>query len=242
MGTVALPPFPAFLRKRSKESRLHSSHDSANGSQSDSDSDSGSAVNAKTLRINSPRQLDKTLVELFAYAVIWWAALAVSSLTFGSVSRVMVRDRFQPLQYLTLKFFQANMSYIFWVAAYNTSFLTGYILLDFWLFPSISAKTKFKSHLAAHAKEVRLFMPVAGNQSVLLAAINRNGILLFLLVRNTNSLFLARLICLAGKCGDWTDQSIYADDVCAKLSSDGHTCWIYSHHLLGCMATSSQEL
>lgn len=91
MGTVIVPPSPAFLRKRRKENKLYAKESSLDHPDSDADSESGSAINAKTLRSNSPRQLDKTLSELVAYAVIWWTVLALSIFAFGNVSRVMVR-------------------------------------------------------------------------------------------------------------------------------------------------------
>ena len=58
------------------------------------------------------------------------------------------------------------MSYVLWTAAYNTTFLLGYLIVEMLFFPSIpSSDTPYISN------------PVPP----LLEAINRNGLLVFLL-------------------------------------------------------------
>ncbi|KAL5478411.1 GWT1_1 [Sanghuangporus weigelae] len=89
------------------------------------------------------RQDDKTILELFSYAFLWWTCLAVCYWmnTGGWVSRRL-----------------ANLPYVIWVAAYNTSLVLLYLLLDKL---SVSRKTS--------------------STPSLLEAINLNGLALFLL-------------------------------------------------------------
>lgn len=53
-------------------------------------------------------------------------------------------------------FSQANLPYVAWVAAYNTSFILGYLLLDLYFFPSpmlksiYSPTSKLKQHGPSH--------------------------------------------------------------------------------------------
>jgi glucosaminylphosphatidylinositol acyltransferase len=90
---------------------------------------------------------------------------------------------------------QANLPYILWVSAFNTSFLLGYLLLDLIFFPSPLSKS-------VYSKTSKLKVPVAnthsagsgvmhpqqqqqqqpGNPPALLEAINKNGLAMFLLV------------------------------------------------------------
>ena len=52
-------------------------------------------------------------MELFSYAVGWWAALILCRIYGVNVSRRL-----------------ANLPYIVWIAAYNTTFLFGYLLIS----------------------------------------------------------------------------------------------------------------
>ncbi|KAK0452461.1 GWT1-domain-containing protein [Armillaria borealis] len=101
------------------------------------------------------RQNDKTATELWAYSMLWWALLTGKE----GVSRRVV-----------------NLSYILWVAAYNTSFILGYLLLDLYFYPSPS-KSKYNRQQNDHdvlPSRVAVSAP-------LFEAINKNGLVLFLL-------------------------------------------------------------
>jgi phosphatidylinositol glycan class W len=83
---------------------------------------------------------------------------------------------------------QANLPYVLWVAAYNTSFILGYLLLDLFFFPSplsksaYSSTSKLKVPVKNHSP-LRPQQQQAGNPPALLEAFNENGLALFLLVR-----------------------------------------------------------
>jgi hypothetical protein len=89
---------------------------------------------------------------------------------------------------------QVNLPYITWVAAFNTSFLLGYILLDLIFFPSPLSKSVYSptSKLKVQPDSVLLSRDTRHDRGadgtatapVLLEAINRNGLALFLLVGN----------------------------------------------------------
>lgn len=175
VGTLILPPSPSHFRRRVKE--LYPRINRKPHYSSDSDSDSDTAVRKADSKQPGPlfqtRENDKTAIELCSYAVLWWAFLSV--LMFlgigGGVSRRMV-----------------NLQYIIWVAAYNTSFLLGYIVLDLIFFPSPFLKSTYSPisklkvqpdpRLAERSQHARALGNAAPE---LFEAVNRNGLLLFLL-------------------------------------------------------------
>ena len=86
------------------------------------------------------------------------------------------------------------MRYILWVSAYNTTFLLLYLVLDLILFPSPLSKSVYdpnsglKVHSRAAAFEVANASAKAeGTAPVLLDAINRNGLVFFLVVSARSS-------------------------------------------------------
>ena len=114
--------------------------------------------------------------------MLWWILLGALSLarTGGGVSRRM-----------------ANLPYVVWVAAFNTTFLTGYLVLDLAFFASplsrsvYSPYSKLKVHPAQDVRgragrgsgEATAGMDAGGGSAPpLLEAINKNGLVLFLLV------------------------------------------------------------
>ena len=103
----------------------------------------------------------------------------------------MIRwDNYRRVEYYFL--LQVNLPYILWVAAYNTSFLLGYLLLDLVFFPSPLSKSVYSptSKLKVQPDPILLNHGRRDNRAfdgtlvapALLEAINRNGLLFFLLV------------------------------------------------------------
>ncbi|KAG5639550.1 hypothetical protein H0H81_012221 [Sphagnurus paluster] len=158
-GTIILPSSPKYFSRSLK-----------NHARPRRNSNAGNAanVNEKRIALGGPRENDHTAIELCSYTMIWWTLLGVSRL-FGiggeDVSRRMV-----------------NVPYIFWVAAFNTSFILGYILLDMCFFSSRSvysqkSKLKVPVEMSMDHPDRRQQMQSA---PPLLEAINKNGLLLFL--------------------------------------------------------------
>jgi phosphatidylinositol glycan class W len=111
---------------------------------------------------SAPRQNAKIVIELLSYSVVWWMLLAFVRLGL-EVSRRM-----------------ANISYVLWVAAYNTSFILGYIFLDMMFFPTRTSKIRDPTDPSGK----RLLIEEKGPKSsapALLEAINKNAFILFLL-------------------------------------------------------------
>jgi len=146
--------------------------------------------------VSGYRENDRTATELASYAVLWWSALGVCSYAGigGGVSRRMVCSLYPQgaVRLCSVLCLQANLPYTAWVAAYNTSFLLGYLLLA----PAPRARTVYSPHskLKVHPPS----QPQLGQQqqqgtmrdrsgdlsetATLLEAVNRNGLAVFLLV------------------------------------------------------------
>lgn len=88
--------------------------------------------------------------------------------------------------------FQVNFPYIVWVAAFNTSFLLGYLLLDLLFFGSPLSRSVYSptSKLKVHPDTSTLHVgrretkgaEADSSAPALFSAINKNGLALFLLV------------------------------------------------------------
>lgn len=106
------------------------------------DEDGGRRLSSQQLTERATRRKTQLAFELVSYATISWAALALSYALGIEVSR-----RF------------ANLPYVVWTVAYNTTALALYLAIELWLFPPAS---------------------VAPPCPPLLDAINRNGLVVFL--------------------------------------------------------------
>ncbi|KAK7472222.1 Glucosaminyl phosphatidylinositol (GlcN-PI) nositol acylation protein, variant 2 [Stygiomarasmius scandens] len=153
-GTLVLPPSPSYFRRaqRSLGHRLSRQGQPGKGqkvakkrdnSDSESDSESGNSDNeAETIqmKLSAPRQDDKTATELCAYAVAWWVLTGVAGYlsTRGTIDDVE-RQSWGVSRRLV------NLPYIFWICAYNVSFILGYLLLDMIFYPSQGKQKKVKA-------------------------------------------------------------------------------------------------
>ncbi|KAH9848063.1 GWT1-domain-containing protein [Lenzites betulinus] len=177
-GTLVLAPTPSYFRRRQQQLiRSDAVPRRPRTPSSDSDSDDDVTPSAAISASEPRRENDKTATELCSYAVLWWVLLGLLKLfnVGDGVSRRLV-----------------NVQYIIWVAAYNATFLLGYLALDLFFFPSPLSKSvysptsKLKVHLdpdtlkaTRHARS-RDFSAGA-SAPPLLEAINKNGLVLFLL-------------------------------------------------------------
>lgn len=163
IGTLILPPTPSHFRRRIRELR-HGGH----GHRSSHSDEAPPSVDIVT---PAARENDKTAIELCSYAVLWWTVLG--ALQFfnvgGGISRRLV-----------------NVQYIVWVTAYNTTFLLCYVLLDLAFFSAphntsyYSPVSKLKVRPDPALAERRKYA-IAWAVPPLLAAVNKNGLALFVL-------------------------------------------------------------
>ncbi|KIK98871.1 hypothetical protein PAXRUDRAFT_133223 [Paxillus rubicundulus Ve08.2h10] len=146
LGTIIIPPSPSYFRKQ-QDMFLKGEEDN-HLSRSDP---------------SAPRQNAKTIIELFSYAVVWWALLAFVRLGLN-VSRMM-----------------ANLPYILWIVAFNTSFILGYYLLDMLFFPTRISKLRDLSDPSGK-RILREDTETSKTKSApaLLEALNKNGLVIFL--------------------------------------------------------------
>ncbi|GJE93137.1 GWT1-domain-containing protein [Phanerochaete sordida] len=169
-GTVILPSSPSLFRRMQHQLR-HSNPENPHRSDSESDDDGPSRKSDPP--IPNRRENDKTATELCSYAVLWWTMLGILGWleVGGGISRRVV-----------------NLRYIIWVAAFNTTFLLGYLLLDLVFFPSPLSKSVYSptSKLKVQPDTVLLGRDRTDGRTALgapalLEAINRNGLVFFLL-------------------------------------------------------------
>ncbi|KAJ8083308.1 Glucosaminyl phosphatidylinositol (GlcN-PI) nositol acylation protein [Marasmius tenuissimus] len=153
-GVLILPPTPSYFRRiRRQLGKLRTEDDDIK-------------------KLTAPRQTDKTLAELGSYASVWW-------MYFGLVRVLGLDGGKGPSRRLV------NVSYVFWVCAYNTSFILGYMLLDMVFFPTpLPRKPKYKDKDKVDAKDGVDYTDSSSLDEVppaIFAAINKNGLALFLL-------------------------------------------------------------
>jgi glucosaminylphosphatidylinositol acyltransferase len=166
------------------------------------------STNTTQHRVSMPvhRENDKTATVLFSYAVIYWMLFGITRyLHIGGpdVSRRLVRLRFStlPIDVSIDEVGQVNLPYIAWVAAYNTTVLLCYLLLDLAFFPTPLSKSTYSpvsglkvvrrpsnsddnvSDSASESTPLTMPGPSPMPAPPLLEAINRNSLAVFLLVR-----------------------------------------------------------
>lgn len=91
MGTIILPPSPSYFRRQ--QTQLTRSHAPRTHADSDSDSDTETTTSAREKTRVLAREDDKTAMELFSYAAVWWFLFYIThALGVGfDVSRRFVR-------------------------------------------------------------------------------------------------------------------------------------------------------
>jgi len=129
-GMLIMPPSPSYFRRLQAAIQRRRKNDiSARIGRS------RSSPSTTEAHVSMPvhRENDKTATVLFSYAVIYWTLFGISRyLHIGGhdASRRLVRSTFY-------------FSYVAWVAAYNTSALLFYFLLDLVFFPTPLAKSTY---------------------------------------------------------------------------------------------------
>ncbi|KAG6851347.1 hypothetical protein H0H93_005745 [Arthromyces matolae] len=113
----------------------------------------------------APRENDHTAIELFSYTVVWWSLFG--ALRFFGIGGVNASRR------------MVNFQYILWVAAFNTSLILGYLLLDICFHPSRSIYSQLSKLKVPPSKLDSSQQPIS-RAPPLLEAINKNGLVLFL--------------------------------------------------------------
>ncbi|KAJ7825372.1 GWT1-domain-containing protein, partial [Mycena olivaceomarginata] len=112
--------------------------------------------------LGASRQNDKGAIELASYAIVWWALFGVASLL--RVDEGVSRQT-------------ANLPYALWIAAFNTSYILGYLVLDMLFFPTPAVRRK-KSRQSTDDISASASPACA---PPLLEAINKNALPVFLL-------------------------------------------------------------
>ncbi|KAF5350658.1 hypothetical protein D9756_008612 [Leucocoprinus leucothites] len=160
LGTIVLPFSPSFFRRH--QSAVEVFERTGNKPVYFDDEDKLE---------KGYRQTSKTALEVVSYSIVWWVLFgAVRVLEVyvvggeGGVSRRMV-----------------NLSYILWVTAFNTSFFLGYFTLLDILFHPQPDPTPTNTNLKKPTRPVPPSPPAVDNTPPLLNAINRHGLLIFLL-------------------------------------------------------------
>ncbi|KAK4705071.1 glucosaminylphosphatidylinositol acyltransferase, partial [Phenoliferia sp. Uapishka_3] len=118
---------------------------------------------------------------LGSYAILWWMLYGVMMLCGWSVSRRL-----------------ANMAYVVWVAAFNASFLFGYLLVSMW--SSATLLSDSDSSTSPNA------VPIPSTSApAIFDAINRNSLVVFLVANLLTGLVNVSM------------QSMYASDLLALV-------------------------
>ena len=141
IGTLIIPHSPSYFRRQQAAAKRCRN-------------DVGVSTEDDSIKHQVPvpvyRENDKTATELFSYAVIYWALFGISKyLHIGGpdVSRRLVCSRshfYNDERWSsTDEVGQVSLPYIMWVAAYNTTVLLCYFLLDLAFFPTPLSKSTY---------------------------------------------------------------------------------------------------
>jgi len=236
-GTMILPPSPSYFRRQQLETLK---------ARSRRDSNAGQTLRSGT---GPQREDDKTATELAAYAILWWTFLGLSSFlpSVAGVSRRLVGILICSSSSVYLIFGQVNLPYILWVAAFNTSFILAYFLLDLFFFPSPLSKSIYSPTSKLKVpKERRRFpietqTPPMKDAPALLQATNQNGLSVFLLVSRFTILDGSELTGITGERGNWLCQPGASYDVHERRDRDDDLKCLLCRRLPVCMDDEGPE-
>ncbi|KAF8635696.1 hypothetical protein AX15_000321 [Amanita polypyramis BW_CC] len=172
IGTLILPPSPSWFRrmmKRQKEASGRKSTKNNNARVSNDDS--------LSVPLSSVRYMGKTSTELCAYALLWSVLCGITGLMKIGISANNKETLGKGLGEGVSRR-MANLPYIFWVAAFNTSFLFAYFVLDTIFYPSPETRRSSKKLKTPSGKTEGHLSTAAAPP--LLDAINKNGLAIFL--------------------------------------------------------------
>lgn len=236
-GTMILPPSPSYFRRQQLETL---------NARSRRDSNAGLTVQSGT---SPQREDDKTATELAAYAILWWTFLGLSSFlaSVAGVSRRLVGPIIWSSSPDIQRLGQANLPYILWVAAFNTSFILAYFLLDLFFFPSPLSKSiysptsKLKVPKGSRKFPTETQTPLLKDAPALLQATNQNSLSVFLLVSESVIPEGRKLTGITGECGDWLRQPGVPYHVHERHVCDGDPECLFCWHLPICMGGEGPE-
>jgi hypothetical protein len=133
------------------------------------------------------------------------------------------------------------------VAAFNTSFILAYFLLDLFFFPSPLSKSIYSPTSKLKVPKERWKFPVetqtppVKDAPVLLQAINQNGLSVFLLVSGFVISVGRKLTGITGKRGDWLRQPGVPHDVHERRVCDGYPEYLFDCRMPICMDDEGPE-
>lgn len=134
---------------------------------------------------------------------------------------------------------QANLPYVLWIVAFNTSFILAFYFLDMIFFPARISKVRDPSDPSG--KRILQEDPTASTSNsapALLEAINRNGLATFLVVSPLPSINLPinlRSSLYSGQRCNRAHQSVNPDNVYTKRKSVAHIAWVFFRYMPICL-------
>ncbi|KAH8103095.1 GWT1-domain-containing protein [Cristinia sonorae] len=204
-GTLLLPPSPSVFRHQRDE--LLASTSTAHRPQGPNTDVDGRSRRGSVIMPKNKRENDKTAIELVSWAVVWWVLLGVEKAfgMGGGISRRLV-----------------NLPYVTYVAAFNTTFLLGYLVLDLIFFSNPMSKSVYSPNSGLKVQTpntptrgpVMTVSPPTVGAPKLLEAINKNGLVFFLVANVTTGLV------------NLTVPTMYVSDGKAMVILVGYTFWM----------------
>lgn len=133
------------------------------------------------------------------------------------------------------------------MAAFNTSFILAYFLLDLFFFPSPLSKSTYSPTSKLKVPKDRRKAPTESqtpsskDAPVLLRAINHNGLSVFLLVSKFMTSSGLELTGITGQRVNRLHQSVISHDVHERHVCDGDPEYLFNWYLPVCMGDEGSE-